>query len=120
VRDQDRVLAAVEGVVEGHGVGHHHARVDVVAVRRKLRGREAAVERRHGAIAGVRELGQEVPVGPGRVREAVEAERQGPVAGRQVGEAQAVRVDGAVLEVGHVGLLSCGLGTRATLPRSAR
>lgn len=101
VGDENRVPAAAERLVEREDVGDHRARVDVVAVRRELRRREAPVERRDRPVPGRRQVGQQVAVGPGGVGEPVDAERQGSGPRLEVVELESVGLDRAACDLGH-------------------
>ena len=78
------------------GVDAEHAGL-VAAVGRHGGGRVAALERGDGPVAGVGQLGQQVPPRVGAVGEAVQAQGQRTlVASGEVGEVHAVRRDGLV------------------------
>ena len=85
VADQHGVGVAAERVVQRVRVDAQRARL--VAAPGVERGRRvAAVERRHGPVAGCGEVGQEVPPGPRAVGVAVQAQGERTGARRQVRE----------------------------------
>ncbi len=105
VGDEHGALVPAECFVQSDRVGGHGAGVDVVAVGRNLRRRESPVERGHRPVAGLGQLGEEIAVGPGRVRESVQAQRQRSLAHLQVVKSQPVRSYVTRLELRHRGSL---------------
>ena len=84
MRDQDRVGAAAERLVQRDLVGGHRAGVDMVAVSGQLGRCEPAVERGHRPVAGLSERREQVAVAVGRVGKSVQAQRQRAVSPCQV------------------------------------
>ena len=82
VPDQDGVVAAAEGLVQGVGVPHQGTHL-VAPVGRERGRRVAPQERRHGVVAGRGQLGEQIAPGVRGVGEAVQAQGERPV-GRPV------------------------------------
>ena len=90
VADDDGLLVAAEGLVQGIGVETEHARL-VAAVGCQRRRRVAALEGGDRPEAGVRERGEQVAEGVCRVGIAVQAQRERAGSDLEVGEVDAVR-----------------------------
>jgi hypothetical protein len=84
VGDEHGVAVPAECFVESDRIGDHGAAMNVVAVGRNLRRRASPVERGHRPEASLGQLGKEIAVGPGRIRESVQAKRQRSLAHLQV------------------------------------
>ena len=96
---------SAKGSVEGDHVRGEGAGV-IAAVSRHLGRRIPSHEGGHRPVASLGQFGQEVAVGPGGVRKAMQAQRQWPLAHLQVVKSQLVGLDNAGLEFWH-GVFSC-------------